>query len=164
MKTKNDPVSSALAHDNSLLIVWDDKYLTNIEIIAKQHKALVDLINELYQSCRTGDDDTVNAAFKDALSRSVEYVRFHFSAELEILARIKYPQYAEHKTQHDQLVKQILETAQNFSKGKQFVPNAFVRTLKDWVLSHIGYYDKQYAAYVADQKKKGLLTDKQITG
>ena len=145
------------------LIVWEDKYATGIDAIDKQHKELINLTNELFYACLTGTE-VVGAAFKEVLSRMVEYVTFHFNAELEILARIKYPQYTEHKTQHDGLIKKILIAAKDYEIGKKFVPNTFVRTLRDWIFGHIAYYDKIYAAYIADQKKKGLLSDRQING
>ena len=162
MKTQNNTIVSAHAQD-AALIVWEAKYATNIDIIDNQHKELVTLTNQLYQACLSGDE-VVGAVFKEALSRMVEYVRFHFSTESDLLIRINYPNALEHKTQHDELVKKILEAAQNYRTGRRFVPNSFVRTLKDWVFGHIAYLDKIYASYVVDQKKKGLLNDQLLIG
>jgi len=92
----------------------------------------------------------------------VEYVRFHFGAEQVLLQRIKYPDYQEHKKQHDILIRDILEAVNEHNKGEKFVPNQFVRTMRDWILSHIAIADMQYVLYIADQKKKGLLSDEQI--
>ena len=163
MDLKSNMIACAVEPYNCTLIVWEDKYATGIDLIDDQHKELVNLTNELYQSCRAGGD-AAGTAFKEALSRMVEYVRFHFSMEADLLMRIKYPTAAEHKTQHDELVKRILSAAQDYNLGKKFVPNNFVRTLKNWVFGHIAYYDKIYACYVTDQKKKGLLNDQQLTG
>ena len=151
-------------NDKNILVVWDEKFATNIDLIDKQHRELVKLTNTLYQTCLGRDENTVKTAFKEALSRMVEYVRFHFNAETELLKRANYPDYEAHKTMHDILIKKILEAAQDFNKGKHFVPNNFVRTLKEWVFGHIAFYDKDYAFFISNQKKKGLLTDKQING
>jgi hemerythrin len=62
------------------------------------------------------------------------------------------------------MVKDILEAAKDYNEGKKFVPNTFVRTLKDWVFGHIALSDKIYAAFVADQKRRGLLSERQING
>jgi hemerythrin len=145
------------------LVSWSDVYKTGIELIDNQHKELVNLTNELYKACLTGND-TLQTVFLEAMSRMVEYVKFHFSAEVEILERINFPESAEHKRQHNELIKKILETSKEHNEGKKFVPNAFVRTLKDWIVSHIAVYDKNYALFIASQKSKGLLTDAQITG
>jgi hemerythrin len=143
------------------IVAWDEKFATGIDLIDKQHRELVSLTNNLYMACRQG---TVETGFKEAMDQMVAYVRFHFTAELELLQRIHFPMYADHKKQHDTLVQQILEAAKSFNEGKKFVPNNFVRVLRDWVFGHIAVSDRVYADYVATQIRKGLLTDKQILG
>jgi len=153
--------AEAASIENSEIVSWSDKYATGIELIDSQHHQLVDLTNELYRACLSGGEERL-AVFKDAMSRMVEYVRFHFAAELKLLDAIKYPDYNKHKKMHNDLVEEILEAAKKYDDGKKFVPNKFVRTLKDWVFGHIAVYDKIYSAYVAEQKSKGVLTDQSI--
>ena len=157
MSTSSNPVS------NENIVVWDEKYATGITLIDDQHKELVNLTNQLYQAC-LGENEELGAAFKEALGRMVEYVKFHFSVEQQLMERVKFPDSAEHAVQHGVMVKSILDAAKEFSEGKKFVPNQFVRTLRDWVFSHIALYDKAYAVYILEQKKKGLLNDQQLNG
>jgi len=145
------------------MVSWSDNYATGIELIDAQHKELVNLTNELFRACLTGRE-AVKAAFKEAMSRMVDYVNFHFTVEMELLARINYPGLAGHKKQHDELIKKILAASKSFDGGRKFVANKFVRTLKDWIFGHIAISDKKYADYVADQKSKGLLTDQMLGG
>jgi hemerythrin len=151
-------------NNNLDLVVWDDKYATGIKLIDSQHKELFSLTNELFHACLHGDEAYKGGVFKETMSRVVEYVRFHFGAEQELLQRINYPDYQEHKKQHDTLVLKILASVKDYNEGKNFVPNHFVRTLRDWILSHIALSDKLYAAYIAAQRKKGLLSDQVING
>jgi hemerythrin len=148
---------------NQDLVVWDDKYATGIQLVDSQHKELFSLTNELFRACM-GMEQSLNDVFKETMGRMVEYVRFHFGAEQELLQRIKYPDYQEHKRQHDTMVRNILEAVKGYAEGKKFIPNQFVRTLRDWILSHIAYTDMLYVSYIANQKKKGLLSDKDING
>jgi len=150
-----------VADEDAEIVSWSDKYATGIELIDNQHHQLVDLTNELYRACLSGGDERL-AVFKEAMSRMVEYVRFHFTAELKLLDAIKYPDYNNHKKMHNDLVEEILVASKKYDDGKKFVPNTFVRTLRDWVFGHIALYDKVYAAYVAEQKSKGVLTDKML--
>jgi len=143
------------------IVVWCDKYATGIERIDAQHRHLVNLTNELYAAC-FAKEDTLHTAFKDAMVRMVEYVRFHFEDELKILNAINYPDYQNHKKMHDSLIKNIIEASKDYSDGKKFVPNNFVRTLVDWVFSHIAFYDKQYSLYAMDQIRIGLLTQDKL--
>ena len=152
--------TSAKSADVSI-VSWESSFATGIELIDDQHRQLVDLTNELYKACRAGNN-ALQTAFKESMGKMVAYVRYHFSAELELLQCIKYPDYSAHKKEHDDLIKKILEAAQDYDSGKKFIPNHFVRTLKDWVFGHIAVTDRLYSLYVADQKKKGLLSDQDI--
>jgi len=143
--------------DKKEIVVWCDKYATGIEQIDEQHHHLVNLTNQLYAAC-FAKEDVLKTVFKDAMSRMVEYVRFHFDAELKLLQAIEYPDYQNHKKMHDALIVKILEAAKGYDEGKKFVPNNFVRTLVDWVFSHIAVYDKRYSAYTMDRLKNGMLT------
>jgi len=163
MIIRTDPIEAALKDDHHTLVVWSEKYATGIELIDTQHKELVKLTNELFKACLDGRE-AVQSVFKDALSHMVDYVRFHFTAELELLARINYPEYAEHKKQHDELVQKILDASKMYDGGRKFIANKFVRTLRDWVFGHIAIYDQEYAAYVAEQKANGLITDEMLGG
>jgi hemerythrin len=150
-------------NNNKDMVVWDEKYATGIPLIDSQHKELFSLTNELFRACMSGDEALKNV-FKETMGRMVDYVRFHFGAEQELLQRLKYPDYTEHKKQHDILIRDILEAVNGYNKGEKFVPNQFVRTMRDWILSHIALTDKLYVAYITAQKKKGLLNDKDING
>ena len=145
------------------LVSWSDKLTVDIEIIDMQHKELVNLTNELYRACLI-TDPTLTAVFKETMSRLVDYVRFHFTTEIEIMERINFPNTQSHKMQHDQLIMQILKAVHDYNRGKKFIPNQFVRTLKDWIFSHVAIYDQEYATFVRTQKNRGLLTDKDIYG
>jgi len=143
------------------IISWDNKYATGISLIDVQHLQLVTLANELYAACLMKGDKLQNA-FKDAMKRMVDYVHFHFDAENKLLAAINYPESANHKKMHDTLIKNILDASKEFSEGKKFVPNNFVRTLVDWVFSHIAFYDKQYSLFAAEKLRTGFLTQEKL--
>jgi len=143
------------------IVAWDDKYNTGIELIDNQHKQLIELTNELYTACRA-TESVLNAVFKEAMSRMVGYVRYHFEAEIKLQMAIKYPDYQNHKKKHDILIKDILDSVKSHNEGKKFVPNNFVRLLRDWILSHIAVEDKNYALYAREQIKKGALTEEAL--
>ena len=163
MNTKMDPVDDLFSPSQIEIVSWSESYATGIELIDKQHRELMNLTNELYRACLSGKEKA-NAAFEDAMSRMVEYVRFHFSNEQKLLEQLKYPDYNKHKLQHDTLVKNILEAVKEYDKGNKFVPNNFVRTLKDWIFGHIAVFDKSYAFYISSQRKKNLITEDQLKG
>jgi hemerythrin len=138
------------------LIEWSDRYRIGIPLIDEQHKKLIDMTNTLYLGCLDGDE-AANAYFLKTVHEAVDYVRFHFTTEEKLLERINYPGLAAHKKEHEDFVKEILQQVQAFQGGKKFVPNMFVRYLRDWVLTHIAVSDKLYALYLVEMKKQGTL-------
>ncbi|MDR2176478.1 MAG: bacteriohemerythrin [Treponema sp.] len=137
-------------------VKWSNKYSVGIPLIDGQHKELIRITNELYQGCLEGDA-AARDFFFDAIHGTMDYVKYHFSAEETILTNIKYPRLAEHKKHHEDFVLKMVEDVKSFQQGKKFVPNSFVRFLKEWILSHIAIEDTQYAAYIIDLKKRGQL-------
>jgi len=162
MKLKNNTLNS-YSDDDFSLVSWDEHYSTRILLIDNQHQELVRITNELFDACRAGNDKAVSA-FKELIPHMVDYVKFHFKTEQDLMERINYPECKSHLVQHDELIRDILAAAKDFDDGKKFVPNRFSRTLKAWILSHVAVYDKAYALFALDQKRKGLLTDEQLEG
>ncbi|MDR2102840.1 MAG: bacteriohemerythrin [Treponema sp.] len=139
---------------DDILVEWDDRYAIGIPLIDEQHKKLVDMTNDLYKGCLKGDAEARDY-FMKAVHGTVDYVKYHFAAEEKILENIKYPDIVEHKREHEGFVKKLFEDVKSFEEGKKFVPNLFVRYLKDWILAHIAVEDKKYAEYIFSLKKQG---------
>jgi hemerythrin len=142
--------------ESKVLVEWDDKYSVRIPFIDEQHKQLIALTNELYRACLSGGE-AAKAQFKETARGVVDYINYHFSAEEKMMETIAYPEIAEHKKEHETLVKQIVEDVKRFEEGSRFVPNTFVRTLKDWILAHIAVSDTRYSEYIMGLKKQGAL-------
>jgi hemerythrin len=139
-------------------VEWDDKYSVKIPLIDSQHKELIAHTNRLYQGCLNGTEEEKKTFFLDTVQSVEDYVKFHFSAEEKMLENVRYPYRVKHKRQHEEFVQQMCQEVKDYEKGKKFVPNAFVRFLRDWILSHIAMEDTKYARYIFDLKKTGNLS------
>jgi hemerythrin len=133
--------------EKSSIIEWDDRYLVGIQLIDDQHKELLRLINNFYLGCLE-EDENAKTYFKLTVHGLINYIQYHFSAEEQILERIKYPDRAAHKRQHDEFVRDILEKAGNFERGRAVSLKGFIRYVKDWMVTHITLIDKKYATYI----------------
>ncbi|MDR2760168.1 MAG: bacteriohemerythrin, partial [Spirochaetaceae bacterium] len=99
--------------NDNIIVEWDDRYLVGIPLVDEQHKELIRLTNTLYESCLQGDE-AARENFKVAIQGTVAYVKFHFSAEEQILKNVNYPDFAVHKKEHEEFVKQVLEEVKAF--------------------------------------------------
>jgi hemerythrin len=127
-------------------VAWEDRYDVGIKQIDEQHKRLVKFTNDLYNSCIQGQDEA-SETFRKTLKDVVEYVKVHFSTEEALMAEHGYPGYAEHKREHEGFVMKVLEQVSLFEGGKKFIPNQFVRYLRDWLLEHIAITDHRYCDF-----------------
>ncbi|WP_428771640.1 hemerythrin family protein [Treponema sp. HNW] len=127
-------------------IVWDPSFDVGIEIVDRQHRHLVHLTNMLYNAC-LGEKGELDEKFREVMKELVDYVLFHFKDEERLMEGMKYPHFQEHKHKHESFVKEILTSVNAYTQGKQFVPNNFVRFLRDWLFDHILITDKEMAKY-----------------
>ncbi|MDR0388580.1 MAG: bacteriohemerythrin [Spirochaetaceae bacterium] len=139
--------------ENNGIIRWDKRFSVGIPVIDEQHKNLVNLTNELFLSC-IKDTDSANDNFKKIVHKLVLYTKNHFSIEERIMETLNFPDIATHKKEHEAFIKQILQGVEDFSRSSRFVPNKFVRYLRDWILAHIAMTDKRYADYIVECKKR----------
>ena len=132
-------------------VAWDQSYNVGITHVDKQHKHLVYLINSLYNAC-LDEKNVLEETFKSVMKELVEYVMIHFRDEEAIMESVNYPQLKEHKKKHEAFVKEVLTSVSAYRDGKQFVPNTFVRFLRDWLFNHILVSDKEMAKYYFTMK------------
>ncbi|GMO55251.1 MAG: hemerythrin family protein [Treponemataceae bacterium] len=140
------------------IIEWEYRFSLGIPIIDKQHQQLVALTNKLYSACLL-DSASMRQQFKQTMHEAVDYVRYHFSTEEKLMALLEFTGTDEHKKQHENFVREVLQTVKDFEGGKQFVPNTLVRYLREWIFSHIAVYDKRLAEYVQNAKKTGKVDE-----
>ncbi len=133
-------------------VSWDVSYDVGVPHVDKQHRHLVDLINSLYNAC-LGEKAELEETFKSVMKELVEYVMIHFKDEESIMEEINYPGLKEHKQKHELFVKEILKSVNAYKNGKQFVPNSFVRFLRDWLFNHILIDDKAWSLHYFSVKK-----------
>lgn len=133
-------------------VSWDSSYDVGIDTVDKQHRHLIKLTNDLYNAC-LGEKAELEERFKDVMKELVEYVMVHFKDEEKIMMSINYPNFKEHKQKHEEFIREILSAVNGYREGRQFVPNSFVRFLRDWLFNHILIKDKELARYYFSLKK-----------
>jgi hemerythrin len=149
--------------EREVFVRWDDRYSVGIPLIDSQHKKLIEMTDDLYNACLEGTEAASNH-FRSAIRGVVDYVKYHFSAEEKLLETSGYPGLALHKKEHEGFVLKVLQDVRDFEEGKKFVPNLFVRYLRDWILAHIAVEDKKYAEYILGLKRQRSLRFQEPVG
>jgi len=141
-------------------VVWSNSYSMGIKIIDDQHKGLLNFVNDLFDHS-TGNDVDERTYFKEVIQKAVQYIKEHFQTEEKLMIATKFPGYAAHKKIHDEFTLTVVKSVKDFDAGKRLVLEKFAYFLKDWVLTHVGVEDVQYAQYfrkIATRKEDGTLS------
>lgn len=126
-------------------LYWTDDLNTGIEIIDRQHRCIVDYINEL-SVADTKDDKT---GIKEVLDELIDYTLSHFSFEEELMEKANYPFLKAHKRIHEIFTKRVVECLQRAEKDENVAPE-LLSILKIWLVNHIKNEDADYAGIVKE--------------
>jgi hemerythrin-like metal-binding protein len=132
------------------ILNWSDALSVNIKELDQQHQCLIEIINKLHDSMKSGKGDSVIGPI---LSDLLSYTQFHFSTEEKYFQQFAYPHGLMHKKQHNDLTKKAKDLKVDFDKGKITISIEVMNFLKDWLKDHILGSDKQYAPFL---NSKGL--------
>jgi hemerythrin len=126
---------------------WSSDLNTGIEVIDKQHKRIVDYLNELNDANDRSDRQATN----HVMNELVDYTLTHFAFEEELQERSNYPFVRAHKRVHDIFTKRVAEFQKRAAAGENVAPE-LLSMLKIWLVNHIKGDDADYA----DSVKKML--------
>jgi hemerythrin len=129
---------------------WGPDLSVGVAEIDAQHQHFVELVNVLYRAIRAGRGrDALGTAFDEL----AEYTRTHFTTEEQLLLWHDYPEYAEHKAQHDAMIERVATLRRRFQAGDQAITFELMGTMSEWLVTHIQSSDKRYANFL---KAKGV--------
>ncbi|MBY0431407.1 MAG: bacteriohemerythrin [Rhodospirillales bacterium] len=138
-------------------LLWRPQMSIGVEVIDSDHRALIDVLNEL-DTALGGD---VAALGKEAgliLLRMMDYTKEHFRREEAIMALVKYPHLAEHKREHDRLAAQVQAIAARFlANPSAAIGREIYDMLAKWLVEHIIHRDREIVPYIKGEHLREQL-------
>lgn len=129
--------------------VWDDGFVTGLDTVDDQHRALVDLFNELSQALFSQTSGG-EALLADIYQRLLAYTAYHFREEEEMMATLGLD--ARHVEAHHQLHQQFVDQVRMLWTQRATLQDAgttLVDFLTSWLGLHILGVDQSMARQVA---------------
>lgn len=130
---------------------WNDSFSVGVEKIDYQHKILIDLINQLMEAMREGNEKQEVSRVIEGL---IEYTEFHFGDEEKLMKQYSYPGLAKHTEEHKLFIEKIKMFRSNVRSGKFTVIDEINQFLHDWLLDHIMGEDKKFGPYLNNRGVK----------
>lgn len=151
------------------ILIWNKKLVLGIDVIDKQHKHLVDLINQLAEATALGQiDQSMSALIGELLAYSV----YHFSYEEKLMQQSGYNEllFTEHQAEHFSFIEKMQEVRYNWQlsvehqaehlafikkmdqarddalKDPSTISEELLDFLVDWFSNHILHTDKRMAS------------------
>ncbi|MDT8385979.1 MAG: bacteriohemerythrin [Thiogranum sp.] len=124
---------------------WKSEYDVGIGSIDRQHRKLVNLINQL----QTAIDYSTGEEFeREALDELVNYTKTHFSYEEGLMETHEYPDFEPHKAQHLKMIREVEAVLTEYEENQEGAMQRALDFLKDWLINHINGTDQQYSGFL----------------
>lgn len=137
---------------------WKKEYEIGLLEVDQQHQNLLKIMNELYSGLyKDGwlrSSVERKSAFRRTAKQAVEYVKIHFSTEENYMIKFGYPDFKNHRKQHIQFVRELLNDVDKFEKGDSEAPEKFLHYLKDWLLNHIAEEDSKIGLFLKERNEQ----------
>ena len=132
---------SAASRERHDFFEWSDSLSVGVDVIDDQHKALIELINQLYEEVIVNGAE--GEVIEEALNELAQYTVVHFGLEERLFAQAGYPDLGAHGRYHRELKARLFEVQENTKKNKLAVNTELLSFLKRWLQSHIMIEDKR---------------------
>jgi hemerythrin len=141
---KTKQAAHTLSHKGSF-ITWRDTFSVRIAHMDMHHKRLIAIGNAVLENIRT---DQRGGALSKSFDALVDYVRYHFEAEEELLRLYAYPSIKEHQERHAELGNLVNAMHKRILEGGRPGEDEFKRLFESWIIHHVLGEDKAYGAYL----------------
>lgn len=115
-------------------IIWKDEFNTNIDEIDKQHRFLVNRINELIE-LKIMKEESAN--LYPILLLLVGYAQFHFEYEENLWVKLEVSDLAEHIEEHKKFSIAIDNFNELYINGTRDIDDELLIFLNRWWTNHI---------------------------
>ena len=143
-------------------LTWTVDMNTGVDVIDKQHKKIVDYINQLGEaSSGSGNRELVAGV----IGNLVDYTVSHFAFEEALQKEAGYPFLKAHRKLHELFVRRVGEYQERFHHGED-ITRELHRLMFNWLYGHIKNEDMDYVPSMQSimahqeefvQNKKGLF-------
>lgn len=135
---------------NISMFLWKKEFELGISSIDDQHKMLLEIgnrINDLLIN-HEEDDDNYDEIFT-VIEELKDYTVYHFNTEEELFIKYKYPEYDEHKKEHDDFIAYIESVnLENIDDNQKMFLKELLGKIVQWVFKHIITTDFMYKDYL----------------
>ena len=120
------------------LLTWKPEFAVGVPAVDYEHEQMILLINEIYDEMQEHrDTDSLEQFLGDVLFA----ISAHFALEEKMMRDAGYPEYADHKDDHEALLDQIRDMMDRFVADPDDGIDVLRERLSDWFERHFATFD-----------------------
>lgn len=129
-------------------VAWDTGLSVGIQSIDDDHKKLLTLINNLQTAIYypTGEDFE-----RQALKELVDYTKYHFKREEDLMQQHGYPDFENHRNLHNRMIAEVESYLKSYETDREGTIERLAFFLKNWLIKHIKGTDQEYSPFLKDK-------------
>ena len=130
------------------LLSWNRACTVGVRAMDDQHGILMDTMNELRLVAVRGSS---KEQVSDRLNRLIQFTRMHFWGEEHLMEQYFFPGLAEHRTEHQRIMVQILRFSQHMRHGEKIPMHPMLDSLRKSYAEHIDGMDREYGTWLNER-------------
>ena len=127
-------------------LVWSKILSVGVDEIDEDHRKLIQIFNILNHAVAEGDSPEYLAA---TLEELINCTVWHFSHEERLMLKHRYPETAQHKAEHRELIQTAKELQQAVLQAGKPMVDQQVEFLERWLTEHILTADGRLGSHLA---------------
>ena len=131
--------------DEKALVMWNSSFSVGNAEMDAQHKQLFHILQDMYNYLQV--KDSIESIHK-CMAELKNYAVHHLSEEEELMKKVEYPDFANHKAMHDRMTKKIIEFEKSLESHGHFVAYDIIQFVSNWLIHHIREEDTKYGNFI----------------
>jgi len=129
---------------------WKEQYSVGVKEIDRQHRGLLDIINQVINSIEKKNKWQSTSAIIDSL---INYAYNHFATEERYMIEAEYPELSWHVGLHLAFIRKVFLMSEEYKQKGLAMQKEILTYLASWYSSHVLEVDRKYMSYM---DKKGI--------
>ncbi|MGB9197092.1 MAG: bacteriohemerythrin [Terriglobales bacterium] len=124
---------------------WIESYSVGVAELDEHHQYFFCLLNILQDAI---GEDKSESVVEMVLNELLEFARYHFTTEEELMRKANYPGLARHSEEHAIVAARLAKLKKSFQPGEKDNGFALLDLVRSWLVKHFEQADKEYSAYL----------------
>jgi hemerythrin len=120
---------------------WKEDYSVSVMEIDSQHKTIIEMLNDLYDSFLKKEHEK---RLGEILTRLSDYAVYHFETEEKYFSLFGYGKRLAHIREHNDFTEKVQAFRKEFDKNSSALTYKLINFLREWLVNHILVSDKEY--------------------